>query len=113
MLANQQDVSMARVIRFLFEHGHPWPLWESGTDKYAMEPSDYGLSDDLASRLGEAWALWNTHDRIDVGWDASENEADWRRLSEQALAILRREVSGIADVRDERYGAPLRPERQG
>lgn len=104
---------MARVIRFLFEHGHQWPLWESGTDHYTMTPSDYELSDDLTRRLTEVWRLWNAHGPIEGGWDSPEHEAEWWRLSEQALAILRREVADFAVVRDERHGATPRWGREG
>lgn len=104
---------MARVIRFLFEHGHPWPLWESGTDEYTMEPSDYGLSDELADRLRKAWDLWNRYHSVETGWDSAEPADQWLQQTEQALAILRREVADFAEVRDERHPAPNHPERAG
>src|SRR5690606_19007461 len=43
-----ENVRVTRVVRFFFDHGHPWPLWEDGSEKYTTDPGDYGLSDDLA-----------------------------------------------------------------
>ncbi|MDQ7993971.1 MAG: hypothetical protein AAGC63_12625 [Propionicimonas sp.] len=89
---------MARNIRFMFDWGHQWPLWESGSDKYAMEPSDYGLSAELAERLRAVYDAWLEH--WDRGWDSPEALAAWTSDRRQALAILRREVADFADVED-------------
>lgn len=94
---------MARTIRFLYEYGHPWPLWESGTGKYTMEPADYALSEQLTELLRRSYQLWEHHFNHDRGWDSPAEEARWRAASQQALAVLRREVAGFADVVDERH----------
>ena len=87
-----------RTIRFSFDWGHPWPLWEAG-HKYAMEPTDYGLSDDLTQRLARLYELWAGHVQPDGdGWDSSAAEAQWLAEGREALAILRREVADTAVV---------------
>lgn len=93
---------MTRRIRFLFEWGHPWPLWESGTDKYTMEPEDYGLSSELTDRLRKVYEYWQRHCDTGSGWDSPENRATWFAESRQVLTLLRREVADFADVVDER-----------
>lgn len=93
---------MVRVVRFMFDYGHVWPLWEDGTDKYAMEPSDYGLSPELTERLQSCYEFWETHHIPKRGWDAPESRHRWHAETDQAVAILRWEVSDFADVRDER-----------
>ena len=93
---------MARVVRFMFDYGHVWPLWEDGTDKYAREPADYGLSPELTERLRSCNEYWEAHRNLDGQWDAPENRHRWHAETDQAIAILRWEVSDLADVRDER-----------
>lgn len=93
---------MTRVIRFFFDHGHPWPLWESGTESYTMTPADYGLSEELTERLRSAHELWRTHRDLEGTWSSPGARARWREETDQALAVLRREVGDVADVRDER-----------
>lgn len=90
---------MARTIRFFFDWGHQWPLWENGSEKYAMEPSDYGLSPDLTRRLRAVYDSWLDH--WDCGWDSPEALAAWTSDRRQAVAILRREVADFADVEEE------------
>ncbi len=95
---------MARTIRFLFEYGHPWPLWESGSDRYSMDPTDYGLSAEVTELLRHSYELWERHFSFERGWESQAHEGRWRAASEQALALLRREVADFADVVDERHG---------
>lgn len=93
---------MVRVVRFMFEHGHAWPLWEDGTTTYAMEPDDYGLSLELTTRLRSCYELFETHRDLAGQWDSPVSRERWRAESDQALAVLQREVAHLADVRDER-----------
>lgn len=87
----------------MFEYGVSWPLWETGAeDGPPMEPADYGLSPDLTERLRAANRFWQEHFHHDRGWDSPEHLAAWTTDTRQALAILRREVAGFADVVDER-----------
>lgn len=87
----------------MFEYGHPWPLWETGReDGPTMEPADYGLSSELIERLRAANRFWQEHFQHERGWDSAENLAAWTADTRQVLAVLRREVTGIADVLDER-----------
>lgn len=93
---------MARVIRFMFDYGHLWPLWEDENDQYTMDPSDYGLSAELTERLKACYEYWELHRDIENGWVSPESRRRWYAETDQAVAILRREVAQLADVRDER-----------
>lgn len=94
---------MTRTIRFMFDHWQRWPLWETGADDGpTREPADYGLSAQLTERLRLVNEFWQLHFHHDTGWDSPESLATWTADTNQALAILRREVSDIADVVDER-----------
>lgn len=50
-----------RLLRFFPDWGHRWPLWENGTDKYAMEPADFGLSEKLTLDLRDWYDFWEEH----------------------------------------------------
>ncbi|AGW42673.1 metal ion transport protein [Leifsonia xyli subsp. cynodontis DSM 46306] len=76
-----------REVRFLLD----W--WESGTEKYAMEPSDYGLSDELTLRLRRFYDHWFQHVDPVMGWDTEENLAIYHRDKEEVLQLLRDELS--------------------
>ncbi|PAY23037.1 hypothetical protein CEY15_10820 [Dietzia natronolimnaea] len=91
-----------RVIRFFPDYGREHPLWESGTDKYAMDPEDYGLSDSLARRLAQWMRHWEANVIPETGWASAEAAAESERVGDALVADLQVEVSGFADVRDER-----------
>ncbi len=94
---------MARTIRFMFEYGQQWPLWENGAEGGpTMEPADYGLSAELTERLRLLTECWQQHFHYETGWDSPEHLTTWKAQTDQALAVLRREVAAIADVVDER-----------
>jgi len=85
-------------IRFFVDWGHRYPLWESFTEKYAMEPDDYGLSPGLGRRLGE-WALfWTAHVEPAEGWDDPANQALWLATGDELVRELELEVYDIAVV---------------
>ena len=67
-----------------------------------MEPSDYGLSSELTRLLRRSYEIWAEHFHHERGWDSPVDRRRWLDASQQALAVLRREVSGFADVVDER-----------
>ncbi|GAB95150.1 hypothetical protein BJY21_004142 [Kineosphaera limosa] len=101
-----------RTIRYFFDLGHPYPLWETGTDTYTMKPADYGLSDSLARELkwlAEEYA--NRFDELvaatsaDQDWREQPAGAEWRRRSEAAVERLRQEVEGRFAVSDESWPA--------
>jgi hypothetical protein len=94
---------MARTIRFLFEYGHPWPLWESFNGKITMEPDDYQLSPELIELLRLSYQLWADHFHHEHGWDSAEAKRRWVEESQQALSVLTREVADIAEVIDARH----------
>lgn len=91
-----------RVIRFFPDYGRNHPLWESGTDKYAMDPEDYGLSESLARRLAAWMAHWESNVIPEAGWKSAEAAAESERLGDALVADLRVEVSAFAEVCDER-----------
>lgn len=96
-----------REIRFFPDYGRKHPLWESGTDKYAMGPWDYDLSDDLSTRMRELMRFWDTHftdaPGRDFEWDSPENEQYYWDEGDRTLEQLRSEVEGVAVVKDERW----------
>lgn len=95
-----------REIRYFPDFGRKYPLWESGTDKYAMDPWDYDLSNELASGLRELMELWSSHFTDKHGpefeWDSVENERRYWDQGDQLLEKLRSEVADIAIVLDQR-----------
>lgn len=91
-----------RQIRFFPDYWRRYPLWENGTDKYTMDPSDYDLSESLATRL-EAWMThWEDNFSPDHGWRSPKAKEESRRRGDALVADLRAEVSDFADVLDER-----------
>ncbi|GAA1054768.1 hypothetical protein [Dietzia natronolimnaea] len=93
------------VIRFFPDYGRQHPLWDSGTDKYGMDPEDYGLSESLARRLAEWMRHWESNVIPETGWKTAEAAAESTRVGDALVADLRIEVSGFAEVRDERKRA--------
>lgn len=85
-----------RVLRVFFDFGHEWPLWESGTDKYTMEPSDYGFSEELTDLLRRWYVAWAVAADFDIGRTSAvpseEDRAELVSLRRQAIAVIRREV---------------------
>lgn len=92
-----------RVLRVFVDHGHRWPLWESGTDKYAMEPSDYGFSEELVELLRRWHAVWEPVANFDIGQRVAEPSEQDRRelqsLEHQAIAVIRREMPSDVEVK--------------
>ncbi|MBB1029744.1 hypothetical protein G6027_02300 [Dietzia sp. SLG310A2-38A2] len=99
-----------RVIRFFPDYGRDHPLWESGTDKYAMDPEDYGLSESLARRLAEWMKHWESNVVPETGWRSAEAAEESERIADALVADLRVEVSAFAEVRDERKRAVHSPD---
>lgn len=89
-----------RRIRFFPDYGHG-PLWESYTDKYAMDPADYGLSPSLSSDLQAWFEFWESHFAPFTGWDSPENRESSRNAAQVLIRRLREEVADIAEVVDE------------
>ena len=58
-----------RKVRVFHEYGAPWPLWESGTDEYQMQPSDYELSPELTDELRRWGDVFQTHFHYLDEWD--------------------------------------------
>lgn len=84
-----------RVIRVFPDHCHRWPLWESFTDQYTMEPSDYGLSVALSDGLRAWYDEWERHG---LDW---KPDNDWFEEGRRLVELLRHEVGAFAEVRPE------------
>ncbi|NUU06415.1 hypothetical protein [Leifsonia sp. C5G2] len=85
-------------LRFFVDWGHRYPLWESFTDKYAMEPVDYGVSPELERRLGEWVLFWTAHFEPAEGWDDPDSRAQWLAVGDDLVRELELEVYDIAVV---------------
>lgn len=77
-----------RVLRIFCDYGAPWPLWEEGL----QTPQDYGLPEQLSSRL----AAWNddsqTHMHWDRGWLPGVDEKVWSLTGKQLAREVQLEV---------------------
>lgn len=99
-----------RVLRVFFDWGHVWPLWESGTDKYAMEPFDYGYSDELIEVLRQWQRAWMPVADFDMGEveepPSPEEYERYETLSRRALAGILAETPATVTVSIEMNDAP-------
>lgn len=80
------------------DYGHLWPLLESGTDKYTMEPEDLGLSVDLTSALRSWYDDWERNCPHDGTWPTIEHDRQWHETGSDLARRLRREVRDFAGV---------------
>lgn len=72
------SVRRVRVLRMFVDYGHQWPLWETGSDKYTMEPADYDLSEELTGELRLWWDDWDINgSHPDHGWPSEEHSKRW------------------------------------
>lgn len=88
-----------RVVRVFHDWGAEWPLWESG-DKYAMEPSDYNLSDPLTELLQECGQMFYAYNMPFDGWSSRRQEEIYLEKMRLAVEQLRKELAGVAAVDD-------------
>lgn len=84
-----------RLIRMFPDHGHRWPLWESFTDAYAIDPDDLALSDSLTGALRLWYDRWAAV-ALDVGMDAA-----WKEEGHRLCVLLQAELGDTAEVRPE------------
>ena len=96
------ELNCKRIIRFFPDWGRDHPLWESGTDKYAMDPEDYGLSDSLSRRLAEWMRHWESNRIPETGWKSADAAEESEHIGDALVADLRIEVASFAEVHDER-----------
>lgn len=103
-----------RVLRVFFDWGHPWPLWESFTDKYTMEPTDYGYSAELIKTLRQWQAAWVPIADFDLGETEEPPSAEayqrYEDLGRRALTGILTETPAEIPVSIEQHDAP-RPDR--
>lgn len=90
-----------RVLRVFFDWGHVWPLWESGSDKLAMEPTDYGYSTELTDLLRRWQTAWMPVADFNMGETEDPPSATqydlYEQFGKQALeGILRETPLGVA-----------------
>ena len=96
--ARREQAGELHRIRFFLDWGHDYPLWESFTDKYAMEPDDYGISSELGRRLNDWSLFWQRHCDPFDGWDESRNRTRWLATGDELVRLLEVEVYDIAVV---------------
>ena len=96
--ARRERAGELHRIRFFLDWGHAHPLWESFTDKYTMEPGDYGISPQLAHRLRDWARFWNRHFDPFDGWDEPGNEETWLTTGDELVADLELELYDTAVI---------------
>ena len=100
----------SRVLRVFFDWGHVWPLWENGSEKYAMEPSDYGYSPALTEVLQQWQQAWVPIADFDMGETeeppATEDYQLYEDLGRRALAGILTETPDEVAVSIEQHDAP-------
>lgn len=82
-----------RQIRFFYDWGHQWPLWENGATHYAAEPQHLGLSDELAKEMLSLYRFWSTNMEPETGWARPNQQAEFLIWAAQVALKLQREIS--------------------
>jgi hypothetical protein len=81
-----------REIRFSFDWGHQWPLWETGFA--ARYPEQLGLSVALQEQMLELQRFWETYYLPETGWDLSaQQEAVFLRRAAIVALSLQLEIA--------------------
>ncbi|MDQ0093554.1 hypothetical protein J2T21_001421 [Paeniglutamicibacter psychrophenolicus] len=84
----EPDAASNRVLRIFCDYDAEWPLWETGLQC----PEDYGLSEELSSRL----ASWNEdfqqHMHWERGWAEGFDVHEWNDSGRQIAQEVQREV---------------------
>jgi hypothetical protein len=96
--ARRADAGELRMIRFSPDWGVTWPLWESACDKYAMEPSDYGLSRGLIRALRAWMSTWERNCSHTTGWVSEAIMAEWNRGGAYLANALQLELYDVARI---------------
>lgn len=89
----------------MLDWGHPWPLWENGTSKYALTPDDLDLSADLREGMRAWYDSWEREYDENMGWGTVARRDRFDADAAAILEQLRQEVGSFADVADEVKGA--------
>lgn len=93
-----------REVRVFHDFNAPWPLWESGTDKYSMDPEDYDLSQESIDLMRRSTRLYEEGIQPpDYDWVSPEKLHEYLDVMRQVVAQLRMELAGVAVVKDEVY----------
>lgn len=93
-----------RILRFFPDWGHEWPLWENGTEKYSMEPRDFGLSEGITARLRCWYDTWVEHFDIEYSdgtWTSDAVRLSWRDEGQRLVIDMQRELGGAIEVAPE------------
>lgn len=79
-----------RQVRFFYDWGHQWPLWECG----AISPEHLGLSAELADDMSELYGFWTTNVEPETGWQKAPNlQAEFLVRAAQLAVRLQQEIS--------------------
>lgn len=80
------------------DYGHCWPLREAGSGKYSMDPTDYGLSDDLVSALRRWYDDCERNCPLDGTWPSPEYGRRWGKAGLALSRWLNTEVGPLITV---------------
>lgn len=94
-----------REIRFFPDFDRKYPLWESFSGKYAMEPEVDELSAGLAVEMHEFMKFWDSHfveTSNSFQWGCEENKQKSVEGGNTIIRRLRGELDSVAIVLDQR-----------
>lgn len=80
------------------DHGHRWPLWESGNGKYTMDPTDYDLSPELTAGLREWYDDWEINCPPFGTWPSPAHGQRWGETGAALSRWLDRVVGPLVTV---------------
>lgn len=87
-----------RTIRVFPDVGHEWPLWEPGSDIYAIGPEDLPISEGLAGDLRVWYDDWEMSFSRSFSWSSDAEAERWRQRGDVLLDRLQQELWLQAEV---------------
>lgn len=75
-------------MRIFCDYGAEWPLWEMGL----QSPEDYGLSEELSSKLSAWNDQFQEHLHWEHGWSEGFDENKWVASGRQLASEVQEEV---------------------
>ncbi|MDR7357187.1 hypothetical protein [Paeniglutamicibacter sulfureus] len=83
-----QERASNRVLRIFCDYDAEWPLWEFGL----QSAEDYGLSEELSSKLSAWNEDFQVHMHWERGWSEGFGENKWNETGRQLALEVQREV---------------------
>jgi hypothetical protein len=106
-----------RPVRLMSDYGAGWPLWG---DRGQLAPSDYEISDELATRLYAWQDHFEQHFDHEQGWRSADDAAAYAAEGTTLQRLLTAEIGRWADVELSLWPVPAaddagapRPVRRG